>query len=91
MINSELYEFLAMMTQDERALSIAMSISQRVVFVTASVISALWGTFVKFFIYFNISREKFSERPINMLILYDQVVDHFMKMLLFFYAIAKVN
>ena len=45
---------------------------------------------MKFFIYYYLAHEKFSERPINILILIDQAVDHLIKLSFFLYVILKV-
>lgn len=77
--SSELFEFLPHMTHDEKTLTLAMPLGQKIFFVTVFFCSAVWGSLMKFFIYYNIMQEKFSVRPINILILIDQVIEHITK------------
>ena len=79
MNNTELYEFLSNMIEDERSMTIKMSFAERVVIATAMVFTIFWGTFMKLFIYYNLGQEKLSKRPINILILMDQIIDHITK------------
>ena len=85
MNNTELYEFLSNMIEDERSMTIKMSFAERVVIATAMVFTIFWGTFMKLFIYYNLGQEKLSTRPINILILLDQIIDHITK------VIAAIN
>lgn len=89
--NSELFDFLPFMVNDERSFSITMQLSERITFGALLCISFTWGSFIKFFIYHEIFRQKFSERPINVLILVDQIADHIIKTGFLFYLFPKVR
>ena len=89
--SSELFEFLPHMTHDEKTLTLAMPLGQKIFFVTVFFCSAVWGSLMKFFIYYNVMREKFTERPINILILIDQVIEHITKTMTCFYVLIKVR
>ena len=39
-------------------------------------LSVSWGTLMKCFLYHTIAKEKLSDRPINVLILIDQILHH---------------
>jgi hypothetical protein len=49
------------------------------------------GTLMKFFLYYNISHEKLSDRPINVLILIEQIMHHIFYMAIGMIVLAKVK
>ena len=79
MNTSDHFDFLSRMTEDERALTLKMSVAERVIFATTMVLAVVWGSLMKLFIYYNLGQEKLSARPINILILMDKIIDHVTK------------
>ena len=88
---SELFEFLVNITEDQRSLAYKMPPSQRILIVVIVIATIVWGSMMKCFLYKNFMKEKLSERPINVLIFLDQVVEHFTKLALALYAVIKVS
>ena len=91
MNNSELYEFVAHMTEDQRSLAMTMPFTERLIFVVPLILSVVWGTLMKLFIYYSLWQENLSKRPINILILMDQVIDHITKTFIVGNAIVMVR
>ena len=90
MNNSELFEFLPSMVQDERSLTYTMPSPDRHYLEVIYATCGLWGGFMKLFLFYNILKEKISERPINILILIDQAVDFVGSTFLITNTIVKV-
>jgi len=88
--SSELYDFMTYMTQDERSMSMQFTSHAKVGIVATFVATIVWGSLMKFFLYFNLLQEKLSERPINALILVDQFVGHLTNLIIDVSAIVKV-
>jgi len=70
---SEFYDFFGHMTEDSRTFLLQMPTYQQLILSLIVIISMLAGTLMKFFIYYNISMEKWSDKPINVLIVIDMV------------------
>ena len=79
MNNSELFDFLTRMNEDERSLTLKMPFLERVIIGGALILAGIWGTLMKLFIYHCLWQENLSKRPINILILMDQIIDHITK------------
>ena len=75
MNNSELFEFLPLMIEDERAIYYTGLMPERIIFTTLYVVCGIWGILMKLFLFYNLMQQKISERPINILIIFDQTVD----------------
>ncbi len=90
-MSGELYEFVSHMTEDERTLLLQIPTYEKVIMSLVSVLTLIWGTFMKCFIYYNISKEKVSERPINILIAIDQVIHHVLNSVFIAGTIVKVK
>ena len=75
MNSSELFDFLPSMTEDERSVIITAEVPERIFFVAFCFVCGAWGTFMKLFLYHNLTKIKISERPINILIIIDQTID----------------
>lgn len=88
--NSELFEFLPLMTDDQRSSLYVLTSTERGLMITSFTAAVIWGSAMKFFLYYNIMKEKISERPINVLILLDQVIEHFTNVSVASGAIMKV-
>ena len=73
---SELFNFINEMTEDDRTLLLKTSPLSKQVVGVVLMLTFLWGSLMKAFIYFNISSQKISERPINVLIIIEQVLHH---------------
>ena len=67
------------MTEDERSMTLKMSFAERLILAAVTILAVIWGTLMKLFIYYNLGQEKLSKRPINILILMDQIIDHITK------------
>ena len=91
MNNSELFDFLNHMTEDGRSLTFKMSFWERVVIGGALLVAGIWGTLMKLFFYYNIWQEKLSQRPINILVLMDQIIDHITKVTVIVNAVIMVS
>ena len=91
MNHSELFDFLASMTEDERSLVHTASTLERILIRLILFVCGLWGSFTKLFLLYNLAKEKHSERPINILIIIDQSVDFMTNMMIIFNTIAKVS
>ena len=88
---SEIYDFLPHMTEDERSVIYHLSMTTRVLLVVAPVaMASVLGTFLKFFIYYHLLQERLMEKPINALILLDQVIEHTTSMFTAVYIVIKV-
>ena len=70
---SELFDFMKNMTEDDRTLLVQMPIYQKIALSSIIVISMVWGSLMKVLIYYAILKEKFADRPINVLIVVDMV------------------
>ena len=81
MNNSEVFGFLPFMVEDERSYSLKLAHTENNIISTIFICTAVWGTLMKIFIYYNLSVEGLSRRPINILILIDQVTDHINQMI----------
>ena len=81
MNNSEIFGFLPFMVEDERSYSLKLAHTENYIISTIFICTAVWGTLMKIFIYYNLSVEGLSRRPINILILIDQVTDHINQMI----------
>ena len=79
MNTSEFFNFLTHMTEDERSLTFKMSFWERAMIGGALMVAGVWGTLMKIFLYYSLWEEKIHKRPINVLILIDQIVDHIAK------------
>ena len=88
---SELYGFLPHMTEDERTLLFQIPTFQKAMMITTISLSILWGSVMKLFLYHQISQEKWSERPINILTLIDQVIHQFFNTVIGIGMISKVS
>ena len=76
MNSSELFDFLPFIVDDERAFIYTMPLILRVTVVLFLVIGGIWGSAMKFVLFYFLMQEKLSERPINILIFIDQFVDY---------------
>ena len=90
MNNSELFDFLPFMIDDERAFIYTMPLSIRVSYLMTYIICGIWGSGMKFFLFFNLMQEKISERPINILIIIDQSIEYFGNIVVIVNTIIKV-
>ena len=75
MNNSELFEFLPAMINDERSLVYTLQSPERIFLLVISFVCGIWGTFMKLFLFYSLTKEKITERPINILIIIDQTID----------------
>ncbi len=73
----ELYDFLLHMREDERTFLLQMPSYQQMILSLIVIISVLWGSLMKFFIYYHISKERWRDKPINVLIVIDMVIYFF--------------
>ena len=80
MNNSELFGFLPFMVDDERSHSLRMPHNEKLIISIIFIVTGVWGTLMKVFIYNNLWMEDLSKRPINILILIDQITDHITKL-----------
>ena len=74
---SEQQDLISSMTEDERCLLRRFSSFSKTFLSSSAVISLLVGTFMKSLIYRHLKRIKLTTRPINFLVLIDQLVHHF--------------
>ena len=88
--NSDLFEFLPQMNEDERSVIFILTETERSLVIVGFALTAIWGSFMKFFLYYNVLKEKITERPINILILLDQVIEHVTNLYLVAVSAAKV-
>ena len=70
---SELFGFIPFMVDDEKTLLLQLPTYQKAAMATLIIISIVWSNVMKIFIYYNVAGEKLADRPINILILIDQV------------------
>ena len=91
MNNSELFDFLTRMNEDERSLTLKMPFLERVIIGGALILAGIWGTLMKLFIYHCLWQENLSKRPINKLILLDQAIDHITKTIAIVNAVIMVS
>ena len=91
MNNSELFDFLTCMNEDERSLTLKMPFLERVIIGGALILAGIWGTLMKLFIYHCLWQENLSKRPINKLILLDQAIDHITKTIAIVNAVIMVS
>ena len=78
MASLELFDFIPHMVEDQRSLLVKMSPIEKTIMAIIIAGSLVWGSLMKLFIYFYISKQKISERPIHILILLDQIIHHVM-------------
>ena len=90
MNKTELFNFLPQMTEDERSVIFLLTSAERIFFITCLVLAAIWGSAMKAFLYYNIMKEKISDRPINILILLDQIIEHVANLYLTTVSVLKV-
>ena len=90
MNNSELFEFLPFMVEDERDFS-DMPLVRRVFLLVFYFTCGIWGSVMKLFLFYNLKQEKISERPINILIFIDQFVEYIGNMLMITNTTVKVT
>ena len=76
MNQSELYDFLPNMINDERTLLVKISDMEKSVMIFIIAFSCLWCTLMKTLIYWNVSKQTLFKKSINILILSDQVIHH---------------
>ena len=88
--NSDLFDFLPQMTEDERSVIFILTETERSLVIVGFALTAIWGSVMKFFLYYNVLKEKITERPINILILLDQVIEHVANLYLVAVSAAKV-
>ena len=88
--NSDLFDFLPQMTEDERSVIFILTLTERSLVLVGFALTATWGSVMKFFLYYNVLKEKITERPINILILLDQVIEHVANLYLVAVSAAKV-
>jgi hypothetical protein len=79
------------MTEDERSPTFQMSFRLKLILTPILFATLIWGCLIKCFICFNISREKFSERPINVLTFVDQIIQLVFGSALLLHMIGKVT
>ena len=79
------------MTEDERSVIFLLTYAERIFFIAGFACAAIWGTAMKAFLYYNIMQEKISERPINVLILLDQVIEHVINVIMAVGTSIKVS
>ena len=88
---NELFDFLPHMLDDERTLLFQMPFYQKILMSIIISVSMLWGILVKCFIFYCISKEKWMERPINVLIILDQIIHLSFNVLIGIGMIVKVR
>ena len=71
--NSELFEFISFMVEDEKTLLLQPPAKQMAAMAALIILSIIWSNIIKIFIYHSMAQEKLADRPINVLILVDQV------------------
>ena len=76
-MSQELFGFLPQMVDDERSFTFQMQFYLKVLMTLTISLSMIWGTLMKCFIFYCISQEKWTEKPINVLIVLDQVIHLF--------------
>ena len=90
-IKSDLFDFLPHMLDDERTLLFQMPLHQKILMGVTITVSMLWGGLIKCFIFYCISREKWMERPINVLIILDQIIHLVFNLIIAVGMIVKVS
>jgi hypothetical protein len=70
----ELFEFLSSVTEDERTNNLKMSSFWRLVLCTFTSLSLAWGTAMNYLIFRHFRKMKIFDKPINFLILVDQII-----------------
>jgi hypothetical protein len=88
---SDLYSFLDHMIEDDRTLLLSMSPVQKVTTVVILTLSLIWGTLMKVFVYYSISGQKVSERPVNVLIIVEQILHHIFNYVIIAGSLVKVS
>ena len=78
------------MVEDERAVH-NIPLNRRIALLVLYSISGIWGSAMKFFLFYYLKREKISERPINALIFIDQFVDYIGNIVVIINTIIKVT
>ena len=91
MNNSELFYFLPSMIDDERSLAYSSPWYVTIYHSIVQLLSGICGTFMKLFLVYNMTKEKISERPINILIIIDQTVDFVGNSVLIISALIHVS
>ena len=74
MTSQELFDFIPRMVEDTRTLLFKISNIEKVAMLAIIIASLIWGTLMKLFIYYYISKQKISERPIHILSVADQII-----------------
>ena len=88
---SELHNFLPKMVEDERTLLFQIPIGQKALMTCVISISIVWGSLMKALIYSSISKDRWNDRPINVLIIIDQVIQHLFNIIIAIGMIVKVK
>lgn len=91
MNTSELFDFIPRMTDNEKSFIFNLSLVEKIIFSSLFIWSIVWGTLMKLFLYYNLKQEKMSERPINVLILVDQLIEHATNFILIVNSTIKVT
>ena len=91
MNNTELFDFMPSMTEDERSLAFTIKLPERIFFLVIYCVCGAWGTFMKLFLYYKLMNEKISERPINILVIIDQTIDFIGNLVININSIVKVS
>ena len=87
---SEIHDFLLHMSEDEQTLLFQMPFGQKVLEVLMAFVISM-SIIMKLFIYYNIGQDKWKERPINILIIIDQVIQHFFNTVIGIGMVVKVT
>ena len=90
-MSQELYNFLPQMVDDERSLFFQMPFYQKVLMTLTILLSLAWGTLMKCFIFYCTSKDKWTDRPINVLIVLDQVIHFFFHFVISTGMLLKVS
>ena len=72
-LTPELFGFIQFMVDDERTILLQLPLGPTVAMAAIIAISIVWSNAMKVFIYHSLAQEKLADRPINVLILVDQV------------------
>ena len=78
---TELFNFLLHMTEDQRPYYYQLTTSLRIVLGSFCLLILAWGTLMKSFVYNHFRSIKLTERPINIYILFDMILFHFLNTL----------
>ena len=72
-LTPELFRFIPFMVDDERTILLQLPLGPTVAMAAIIAISIVWSNAMKVYIYHSLAQEKLADRPINVLILVDQV------------------